>query len=395
MATIRQESNNLTIAQLLTLSIGTFTLGIDGFVLAGLLPDVASDLHVSQATAGQLTTVFAIVYAVGSPLIATVTGSWDRRRLLAGGMAIFVVGMLFQALGPVYVTVLIGRILAAIGAAAFQANAFAVAGLLSSEKERPRSLAFVATGTSLALVVGLPFGVLLGQWLGWRGVMWALVVLAVISGAFVATLPAAHTPATSLRTRLTVLGRGPVVALLIGTCLSLIPAYLVLSYAPNVLRGSGTIVIVGMLAFGAGQVAGTRVVPRIITSRSALVAMIVGSTGGCAALVVLSVAQHWSWAAAIVFAAVGFFAGLSIVPQQNRFFSIAPDVAPVALGLNGSATYAGSAIGAAAGGAILGTASATWIPPIAAGVALISAVYLYLSAPEKRVSSPAARVSVA
>ena len=74
---------------LTALSIGTFALGIDGFVLSGLLPQVAASLHVPTATAGQLTTLFALVYAVGSPLIATATGNWDRRRLLLLGMVVF------------------------------------------------------------------------------------------------------------------------------------------------------------------------------------------------------------------------------------------------------------------------------------------------------------------
>jgi predicted MFS family arabinose efflux permease len=77
----------LRTADLLILSIGTFTLGVDGFVLSGLLPQVAASLHVSVSTAGQLTTIFALVYAVGSPVIAAAAGAWDRRVLLAAGMA--------------------------------------------------------------------------------------------------------------------------------------------------------------------------------------------------------------------------------------------------------------------------------------------------------------------
>ena len=56
---------------LAVLAVGTFTLGVDGFVLAGLLPQVAASLHVSAGSAGQLTTLFALVYAMASPVIAT------------------------------------------------------------------------------------------------------------------------------------------------------------------------------------------------------------------------------------------------------------------------------------------------------------------------------------
>ncbi len=129
---IRRSSNNvLSGPQLGILAAGTFTLGVDAFVVAGLLPQIVRDLDVTPATAGQLTTAFALTYAIGSPVLAAVTGRWDRRALLALGLATFLVGMVAQAAGPTYGVVLAGRVVAALGAAAFQANAYAVAGLLT------------------------------------------------------------------------------------------------------------------------------------------------------------------------------------------------------------------------------------------------------------------------
>lgn len=188
---------NLRTADLAVLAIGTFTLGVDGFVLSGLLPQVAPDLRVSVGTAGQLTTLFAVVYAVGSPVIAAVIGNWDRRVLLAGGMAVFIVGMVLQAAGPDFATVAAGRVVAALGAAAYQANAYSTAGLLSDDAQWARSLAVVAGGSSLALVAGLPFGILAGQIWGWRAALWILVALSAISSIAVALLPAVHAPGSA------------------------------------------------------------------------------------------------------------------------------------------------------------------------------------------------------
>src|SRR5919202_6158760 len=106
--TLRSASNNLLI-----LAVGVFTVGTDLFVLNGLLPTIARDLHVTESTAGQLTTVFAATYAVGSPLIAAFTGAWDRRLLLGGGMAVFVVGMVGQAVGTTFLALAIPRVVAA------------------------------------------------------------------------------------------------------------------------------------------------------------------------------------------------------------------------------------------------------------------------------------------
>ena len=174
------SQRSLRTRELLVLSMGTFALGVDGFVLSGLLPQVAASLHVSVSAAGQLTTVFALVYAIGSPVIATLTGNWDRRTLLTVGMAVFVLGVITQALGPTLAVVGAGRVLAALGAAGYQATAYSTAGLLSDDAHRARSLAIVAGGSSVALVAGLPFGILVGQAAGWRTAMWVLVALAAL-----------------------------------------------------------------------------------------------------------------------------------------------------------------------------------------------------------------------
>ncbi len=65
--------------RLVVLALGTFAIGTGSFVFAGLLGDVAEDLEVSVGAAGQLITVYAVVYAVGSPVLVTLTGGVPRR----------------------------------------------------------------------------------------------------------------------------------------------------------------------------------------------------------------------------------------------------------------------------------------------------------------------------
>ena len=122
--TIRQSSNDrFVLGPLLVLAVGTFTVGTDSFVLNGLLPTIAADLHVSEATAGQLTTIFAATYAISSPLIAAFTGAiqpemvagrrFDAVHHRHGGTgAQLDVRACRRGQGP-----------AAIGAAGFQSNA--------------------------------------------------------------------------------------------------------------------------------------------------------------------------------------------------------------------------------------------------------------------------------
>ena len=343
----------LRTVDLLILSIGTFTLGVDGFVLAGLLPQVAVSLHVSVSTAGQLTTLFALVYALGSPIIAAAAGNWDRRALLATGMTVFLVGIIVQATGPDFAVVACGRVLAALGAAGYQATAYSTAGILSDDEHRARSLAVVAGGSSVAIVAGLPFGILVGQTWGWRSAMWVLVVLAALSILAVRLLPPAHAPRMSLRQRGKALTDRRVLGILAGTVTVLTPGFMIIAYLPAIMRTSGTWIVVAVLAYGIGQVTGTVLVPRLIRRRSARTALLLGACGVTVVTTVLTFTRTVPVAGTVTMAALGLAIGLSVVPQQHRLFATVPKLAPVAVGLNGSAIYIGSALGAALGGVAL------------------------------------------
>ena len=338
------------------LSIGTFTLGVDGFVLSGLLPQVASSLRVSVSTAGQLTTLFALAYALGSPVIAALAGSWDRRTLLAAGMGVFAIGMVIQAVGPTFAAVATGRVVAALGAAGYQATAYSTAGILSDDEHRARSLATVAAGSSVALVAGLPFGILVGQTWGWRAAMWVLVVLAVLSAAAVRLLPAAHAATLSLRQRAGALTDRRVLAVLAGTLTVLTPGFVVIAYLPAILQTSGVWVVAAVLGYGAGQVSGTAGVARGIRRRGARTALLAGACGVTATTAALTATRTVDIAAVATMALLGVAVGLAVVPQQARLFTTVPSLAPIAVGLNGSAIYLASALGAAFGGASLAIA---------------------------------------
>jgi predicted MFS family arabinose efflux permease len=379
---------HLRTADLLVLSVGTFALGVDGFVLSGLLPQVSASLHVSVSAAGQLTTLFALVYALGSPVIAAIAGNWDRRLLLAAGMTVFAAGITVQATGPDFAAVAAGRVLAALGAAAYQATAYATAGILSDDEHRARSLAIVAGGSSVAIVAGLPFGILVGQTWGWRAAMWVLLALAVLSALAVRLLPPAHAPRLTLRERGQALTDRRVLGILTGTVTVLTPGFLVLAYLPAIMRSSGIWIVIATLAYGAGQVTGTTLVPRLIRRRGARTALQLGACGIAVFTAVLTGTRTIHPAATATMAALGLAIGLTIVPQQHRLFATVPKLAPVAVGLNGSAIYIASALGAAIGGLALALAGATSLTITAAAIGVVAITLATTirsaAAPEKR-----------
>jgi predicted MFS family arabinose efflux permease len=282
--------------------------------------------------------------------------------------------MIVQATGPDFGAVAAGRVLAALGAAAYQATAYSTAGILSDDAGRARSLAVVAGGSSVALVAGLPFGILVGQSFGWRTAMWVLVGLAVLSALAVRLLPPARAPRLSLRERGRALADRRVLGILAGTVTVLTPVFLIIAYLPAIMGAPGTWIVVTMLAYGAGQVAGTVVVPRVIARWSARTALLSGATGVTAVTAILIATRVAHPAALVTMAALGFAAGLTIVPQQHRLFAAVPRLAPVAVGLNGSGIYIGTALGAAVGGAALALGGGVALPVTAAVIGLLAVV---------------------
>ncbi|KDN81098.1 hypothetical protein KCH_71920 [Kitasatospora cheerisanensis KCTC 2395] len=103
--------------------LGTFAVGTDAFVTAGFLPAMAGALHVSTATAGQSVSLFAGVYALASPLLAVATARLPRRTLLVAALVLLTAANALSALAPTYAVLLVGRVLAALGAAAFTPTA--------------------------------------------------------------------------------------------------------------------------------------------------------------------------------------------------------------------------------------------------------------------------------
>jgi MFS transporter, DHA1 family, inner membrane transport protein len=361
--------------RLSVLAVGTFVLGVDGFVLPGLLPKISSGLSVSMATAGQLTTAFALAYAVGSPIIATLTGRMDRRVVIGAGMVVYLLGLVLQAAGPTYGVVMAGRVVAALGAAAFQANAFAIAGVLAPPDRRSRAFAMIAAGASLAAVLGVPFGLLIGQFWGWRGTLWtvaaAAAVSAMMAGLFV---PSMTLPAATLRERLAVLVNPRILALLTVSALVLAPLYLLGSYASAVVGvsspGNATAILIALLVYGAGFFAGNRLIG-LLADRFASLAVLVTVLGVVALdCAVLTAVQHWFLPTLATLLILGMTGSSLFIPQQNRVFVAGGEAAVIALSLSGSMNYVGAAIGAAIGGVVLANAGPLWLAPSAAVLAL-------------------------
>ncbi|MGQ3385238.1 Cmx/CmrA family chloramphenicol efflux MFS transporter [Glutamicibacter sp. TV12E] len=170
------------------LALAVFVMGTSEFMLAGLLPAIATDLNVDVAAAGLLTSAFAISMAFGAPLMAALSRRLPERTTLLSCLLLFAISHATAALAPDYALLLTTRILGAVSNAGFLAVALNTATRLAPAHLKGRALAILLAGTSAATIAGVPAGTLLGAHVGWRSVFWVIgsLCLPAIVGVFMA-----------------------------------------------------------------------------------------------------------------------------------------------------------------------------------------------------------------
>lgn len=178
---------------LIPLAVAAFGIGLTEFIIAGLLPDVARDFAVDAPTAGWLISGYALSVAVGALGITAMTMRFTRKKVLIALMIVFVIGNLLSAVAPGYGVMLAGRIIAAASHGAFFGVAAVVAAGLVPAERKGRAVALLFSGLTVANVIGVPLGTLLGQQYGWRSTFWGITVVGAVALAGVWTLvPSEH-----------------------------------------------------------------------------------------------------------------------------------------------------------------------------------------------------------
>ncbi|MFF1723190.1 Cmx/CmrA family chloramphenicol efflux MFS transporter [Streptomyces sviceus] len=159
------------------LAMAAFAMGTSEFMLAGLLPDIASDLDVTVGTTGTLTSAFAVGMVVGAPVVAALARNWPRRSSLLGFVLAFAAAHAVGAITTSFSILFATRVVAALANAGFLAVALTAATTLVSPDQKGRALAVLLSGTTVATIAGVPGGAVLGTLLGWRATFWAVTAL--------------------------------------------------------------------------------------------------------------------------------------------------------------------------------------------------------------------------
>jgi predicted MFS family arabinose efflux permease len=361
-------------ARIYLLGAGAFAVGTSAYVVSGVLPDVSSELHVSLTAAGQLATAFSLSYAVGAPILSTLTGRWERRTLLIAALVLAALGNLIAALATDYSVLIAGRVVAAFGAAVYTPAATLFATGLMPPEERGRAVAIVFGGLTFALVLGVPAGSLLGPTLGYKGVFALITVVSVLVAiAERAALPKVDAPpVVGLRERFAGLADRRVQTVLAITVLAVLAAFSVYIYIVPVLKQtadlSGSAVGLLLLLYGLGAVVGNllggRATDRFGSLRTLYVVM-VGITVLVATLDLTATSAVGAGAALFVW---GLFTWAFNPPIQNLLLELGGGLL---IALNASAIYLGAGLSAVVGGLVIHLVGITYLAPIAAALDLV------------------------
>lgn len=378
---------------LLALALGAFGIGTTEFVIVGLIPEVARDLSVSIPSAGMLVTGYALGVVVGAPVMTMAGARLPRKTMLILLMIVFIAGNLICALAPNYVVLMAGRIVAALCHGAFFGIGSVVAANLVTPDRKARAVSLMFIGLTIANVLGVPLGTLLGQQLGWRSTFWAVTALGVVGLVSIAVLVPRQRRDhdAGIRSELAVFRYAQVWLALAMTTLGFAGVFASFTYlAPMMTELAGypaSAVTWLLVLFGAGLTVGN-----ILGGRAAdrsLMPTLYCVLGSLAlVLVVFVVTSHNRVAAAITIAVFGTVGFATVPALQMRVLQQAKGAPALAAAANIAAFNLGNAIGASLSGTALnyglGYTAPNWI---GAALAVIGLGFAVLSGQLEKRSS--------
>lgn len=379
-----QSTDSSVRSSIYLIALGAFALGMASYVTAGLIPMIETAFSVPVAVAAQLVTAFTLAYGLGSPLFVALLPAHRQSSGLLFALGLFVLANAASALASDFSWLLAFRAVAGIGAGVYLAMGIAAAAALSAPERRGKAIAVIMGGMASGTVLGVPLSLVLAERLGWASALWLVAILGLL--AFVGlllrlpALPAGQ--AISLHRKLALLTDGRVVAVLLVSLLAAIASLGMYTFIAPLLaapeHGGVQSVTPYLWVWGVGGVLGSflvgplvdRVEGRVLTFAIMLILTL--------ALLALPLAAMWhSWLVILPIAAWGAVGWALQVPQNNELLRVRDGQGDgnLAVALNESALYLGSAIGAAGGGLLMLLDWPAWTLAASAGaVAAVGAL---------------------
>ncbi|GIO12719.1 putative MFS-type transporter YbcL [Cohnella xylanilytica] len=380
------------------LAIVTFLVGTSEYIVSGILDRLSESFGVTLATAGQLITIFSLVYGICTPVLMALTARVDRRRLMVGALGVFVLSNLMAFVLPGYGLFVVARVFMALGAGTVVVTALNIAAKIAPEGRRAGAIATVVMGFTASLIVGVPLGRIMADAFGWKSVFIGIAALGLVAMAVIQrSVPKLEGDAPIPLAKQLALLRKPKVALGLSITFFWLGGYsIAYTYlSPYLVSVSGiqdAHVSGVLLAFGLASLVGSKT-GGFVTDRWGVRPTLLGGMVLHAVMLLALTLMTNSVVGVILALVLWSISAWSTGPtQQYHLTTIEPEASGVMLGLNQSMMQLSMAAGAAIGGAAvdrISLESITWLGAGGVAVAIAAALLLFRYGRMRSVSNKA------
>ncbi|MEU4418379.1 MFS transporter [Nocardia salmonicida] len=357
---------------LASLVLCVFGITTGEFVIAGILPDVATDLGVSIPAAGLLVTAYAIGMIIGGPTLTALTTRFPRKPLMVTLLVVAVVGNIASAIAPAYEALFAARILTALVTSTFFANAIVTAVSTAPEGKQASTVSKLVFGMNMAMILGAPLGTFIGSQYGWRATFAAVAAVCALGLLLVIRLvPAVANAGGSAMAEMRVFRSRDVQLAIAITAIANAGVLMVFTYFSPLLTDvsgftSGS-VAGWLLVYGVGATVGNLIGGRL-SDRALMPSQI-----GLLTLLTAALAVMWLVSTNVVLIAVMVFVlgalGFSVIPgMQSRVLSTAAAAPTLAMAVNASAYQLAAAFAGWLGGRVIDSSGLRSVYLVAAAV---------------------------
>ncbi|MBR8660946.1 DHA1 family putative efflux transporter-like MFS transporter [Brevibacillus aydinogluensis] len=370
------------------LALVTFLVGTSEYVISGILDKISNTMGISVTSAGQLVTIFSLVYAIGTPILMALTAKVERQKLLVWAMGAFVIGNILSFVLSGYASFLAARVIMALGAGMVVVTALDIAAKIAVPGKQASAIATVVMGFTASLIIGVPLGRIVAAQFGWQSVF-GILALAGLVAMFIlyAILPRVQgDKPMPLSKQLAFLKNGNVALGLTITFFWLggySVAYTYISpYLLNVAGLKEGMLSGVLLAFGIASLVGSKFGGFSADKWGVFPTLSGGMLLHVIALLLLSLTVTYthSWLPIVILLILWSFSAWSSGPtQQVNLVRIEPNYSGIMLSLNQSMMQLSMAAGAAIGGVMVdrvSLSSITWAGMVGVAIAIVVVSFL-------------------
>ncbi|PIC65140.1 MFS transporter [Sporosarcina sp. P13] len=372
--------------RVLLLAISAITVGLVELVVGGILPVIADDLNVSIATAGQLITIFALVFAVAGPVLLSLTAKVERKKLYLITLIVFLIGNILTYFSPTFGLMMAARVVTAASAALVIVLALTITVRIVAPKVRAKALGYIYMGISSSLVLGVPTGIVVTNAFGWRSVFLGISVLTigsiVLIANFLEKIPTGQVQPLSAQIK--ALANKKIFFAHLATMFMLAGHYTVYAYFTPFLETTMQLspywisvfyFLFGLSAVGGG-VFGGGLASRLGSKKSILIIL-----GAFAVSLFALPYSTFSIPLFIVFMMVWGGLSWALAPaQQDYIIQSDPVSSDIHQSFNNSALQVGIALGSGVGGIVFSqTGSVTMMPTVGGSIVIIAFIFAAIS----------------